>query len=252
VSYVFLGNGPVAAEILKWLVASGDRPAGLVVHPEARGRGREELIRASALPADRIWEGDAINGEQGVAWLKRLAPAWLISVYFGYLLKKGALAIPTKGGVNLHPALLPYNKGAYPNVWSIVDRTPAGVTLHYLDDSIDGGDIVAQEQVPVQATDTGATLYARLEKASIDLFKKHWPRLKDGTAARTPQKGAGTVHRVADAAAIDRIDPNRAYKAGELIDILRARTFPPHKGAYLDLGDRRIYVSVELTEESSS
>jgi methionyl-tRNA formyltransferase len=54
---------------------------------------------------------------------------------------------------------------------------------------------------------------------------------------------------VADVEAIDRIDPDASMRAGDLLDILRARTFPPHRGAYLDLPDRRVYLKLELTEE---
>src|SRR5438093_10302620 len=174
-----------------------------------------------------------------------------ISVLFDYVLRPEFLPLFSRGCFNLHPALLPYNKGAYPNVWSIVERTPAGVTLHFIDRSVDGGDIIAQREVPVTGTDTGASLYGRLETAAIEIFKEEWPALKEGRVVRRPQMGEGTFHRVADVARIDRIEPERAYPARELIDILRARTFPPHKGAYLDLGDRRIYVNVELTEEKS-
>ena len=70
-----------------------------------------------------------------------------------------------------------------------------------------------------------------------------------GSLPRTPQQGTPTYHRSADLARLDRIDPNGLYRASDLIDILRARTFPPYPGAFLDLGDRRVYLRLELEEQ---
>ncbi len=115
--------------------------------------------------------------------------------------------------MNLHPGLLPFNKGAYPNVWTIVDRTPAGATLHHIDSYFDTGDIVAQAETSVDATDTGEELYRKLEDLSIQLFKDSWPAIKSGAVGRRPQLGVGTLHKKADVAAIDRIDPNAMYQS---------------------------------------
>lgn len=247
--YVYLANGLLGLEILRWLVDCGDRPTGLVIHSPKRAKCRQEIVESAKLPKEQVLEAPALQTDRGIAWLKAQQPDWMISVLFGYILKPDVLAIPRFGVLNLHPALLPYNRGAYPNVWSIVDRAPAGATLHHIDAGIDTGGIAAQRELPVYETDTGATLYARLEDACIALFKEAWPAIRTNKVGRRPQVGPGTFHRVADTDRIDRIDPDRMYRARDLIDILRALTFPPYKGAYLDLGDRRIYLRLELTEE---
>jgi methionyl-tRNA formyltransferase len=249
--YVFLGNGRVALTVLRTLVTGDDPPVALVVHPAQRARDREEIIAASGLRSADVREAPDLGHSAGVEWLASHQPDWLISIYYGYLLSAAALRVPRRGALNLHPALLPYNRGAYPNVWSIVDGTPAGVTLHYIDANIDTGDIAVQREVPVQAADTGATLYGRLEEAAIGLFRESWPMVKAGTLPRHEQRGVGTSHVVADVKRIDRIDPNAVYRAGDLIDVLRARTFPPYRGAYLDYGDRRVYLQLHLQEEMS-
>jgi methionyl-tRNA formyltransferase len=170
-----------------------------------------------------------------------------VSVMFGYMLREPIRRLFPRECINLHPAYLPWNRGAYPNVWSIVERTPAGATLHYVDDGVDTGDIIAQRRVVVAPHDTGETLYGRLEAASLELFRDTWPLFAAGRAGRTAQSGEGSFHRVHDVEAIDAIDPGRAYAAGELVDIPRARTFPPHAGV-LTAGNRRIHVRVELEE----
>lgn len=247
--YVYLGNNRLAYRVLSWLVEQGNPPVGLVVHPAPRARYRDEMVEATNLKPEHVLEGPELGTAEGIEWLVGHQPEWLVSVHFGYILKLDVLAVPRRGAVNLHPGLLPFNRGAYPNVWAIVDRTPAGVTLHLMDAGVDTGDIIAQREMPVEPTDTGATLYARLEDAALGLFQETWPSLVTGSFWRASQPGGGTFHRVSDVERIDRIDPNQQMRAGDLIDIIRARTFPPHKGAYLDLPDRRIYLRLELVEE---
>jgi methionyl-tRNA formyltransferase len=243
-----MANNRAGLDALQWLVARGSPPAGLVVHPAGRARHRDEIVSVSGLDTEDIIEGPAVGTAAGLAWLEQRAPEWIISVYFGYLLAPPALRVPSIGALNLHPALLPYNRGAHPNVWSLIEGTPAGVTLHWVDEGVDTGDIAAQREVQVLATDTAATLYQRLEDAALALFRECWPAIVAGTITRTPQPSGGTVHGVRDIEQLDRIDPARSYRADELINILRARTFPPYDGAYLDLGDRRVYLRIELVE----
>jgi methionyl-tRNA formyltransferase len=158
-----------------------------------------------------------------------------------------------KGCINLHPALLPHNRGRFPNIWSIVSKTPAGVTIHYIDEGIDTGDVIAQKEVPVEVTDTGASLYRRLEIEGLELFKATWPAIQAGTASRSPQAaGSGSYHRARDVESIDEIDLQKSYRAEDLINVIRARTFPPHRGAYFMHEGRKIYLRLELLDESES
>src|SRR5581483_3200217 len=174
-------------------------------------------------------EAPMLARPETIAGLRDLKPDLGLSVFFGYILRAPVLEMFPAGCLNVHPGLLPYNRGTYPNVWSIVEGTPAGVTLHYVDEGVDTGDIVAQREVAVEPTDTGATLYAKLEEACLETFAAAWPAIAAGTAPRRPQPAApGTTHRRADVERIDRIELDRHYPARELIDVLRARTFPPY------------------------
>lgn len=245
---VVLGNGRVAVELTRWLAETGNAPSALVVHPAERARNLAQLLQVAALPQSRVIEGHRLNQPAGIAWMKELAPDWLLSFSFGYYVSSAIRSLPLLGSLNLHPALLPFNRGAHPNVWSIVERTPAGVTLHVMDNGIDTGEIVAQAGVETLDVDTGESLYGKLEDASIELFKAHWLRIREGKFRTEPQIGSGSTHKRTELSKIDRIDPGAMYRANELIDILRARTFPPFHGAYLDFGDRRVYLSLQLTE----
>ena len=122
--------------------------------------------------------------------------------------------------------------------------------MHVVDEGIDTGPILAQKRVEVAETDTGATLYRKLEDACVALLAEAWPRFDAGELTPVPQDlTAGTTHRVRDVEAIDRIDPGRAYTARELIDVIRARTFPPHKGAYIEVDGRRIHLRLDADDD---
>jgi methionyl-tRNA formyltransferase len=131
-----------------------------------------------------------------------------------------------------------------------VEGTPSGATLHYVDEGIDTGDIIAQEKVAVELTDTGESLYRKLEKSCVYLFKQYWPLIRDGKELRIPQSSAkGTYHATEDVKRIDEIELDRKYVGRDLINIIRARTFPPYKGAFFRDGDKKIYMRIDLLKE---
>lgn len=247
---LYLANNWVGWQFLQWLTQNGENIVGLVIHPEAKQKYGSEIITAANLSKDCIFTGNTLRKPETIAKINELKPDIGLSVFFGYILRKPLLDLFPNGCLNIHPAYLPYNRGSYPNVWSIVEGTPAGVTLHYIDESIDTGDIVAQKQVEVLPTDTGETLYRRLEQASLELLQTMWPQIVSGTLSPVPQdKLSGTHHFMQDVAQLDQIDINREYKAQELINILRARTFPPYRGAHIEVDEQRIYLRLQLLTE---
>ncbi len=248
--YILLGNGEVASTILDWLVGNGEPPVGLVVHPEECSRFRSELINRSQLSNNFIFDATTLRTPETLAAIRSLRPDLGISISLGYILKKEFLSCFPMGCINLHPALLPHNRGAYPNVWSIVEGTPSGVTLHYINEGIDTGDILSQEQVRVDSYDTGQTLYRKLESASISLFKRTWPVFKKGEIQGRPQETKdGTYHKTRDVQDIDEIFLDREYSARYLINLLRARTFSPYKGAYFVHEGRKVFMKLALENE---
>ena len=251
---VFFGNNRVGLETLRYLTERGDEIVGLVVHAPDRSWSRDEIVSVAGLPADQVWDAKALQ-EPGVAEaIGGLNAEIGVSAFFGHILRSDILELFPAGMINLHPAYLPYNRGAFTNVWSIVDGTPAGVTLHYIDTGVDTGDVIARIRVRVSPTDTGGSLYGKLENTCIELFKEAWPQVATGDVVRIAQsgptfEGEGTSHRMKDVDAIDEIDLDASYKARDLINILRARTFPPHSGAYFTENDTRVYLRLQLLTE---
>jgi methionyl-tRNA formyltransferase len=247
---VFLGNNWVGWQVLKFLKEQNENIVGLVVHPQGKRKFGKEIISAANVNGNRIIEGQTLRQPEVLEAIKTFQPDIGVSILFDYVLKTEFLALFPLGVVNLHSSYLPYNRGQYPNVWSIVEGTPAGVTLHYIDEGIDTGDLIAQEEVAVEPVDTGETLFRKLEQTCIELFQKTWPLIRAGKAQRIIQnKVEGTYHTTRDVDRIDAIDLDKTYTARELIDVIRARTFKPYKGAYFVDQNRKIYMRMQLFYE---
>jgi methionyl-tRNA formyltransferase len=245
-----MANNWVGWQVALWLREAGEHIAALAIHPPPKRRYGDEIISALDLPASRVFDASRLREPAILEAIEALGADLALSISLDYVLRPELISLFPGGVLNLHAAYLPYNRGQYPNVWSIVEGTPAGVTLHYVDAGIDTGDIVAQREVAVEPADTGETLFRKLEQASVELFRESWGEVRSGKAARRPQpRGAGTYHRTRDVERIDRIDLDRAYAARELIDVLRARTFPPHPGAYFIENGRKLYLRLQILEE---
>lgn len=243
-------NGRVGLDAVKWLRNENAEIAGIVVHPDSNARFKAEILDAAGLPETRVLKAQDIKTEQGVEKLKSFNADIGVSLYFAYILKTDVIDLFPEGVVNLHPAYLPFNRGRFTNVWSIVDSTPAGVSIHYIDRTVDTGDIVARREIEVGPFDTGRTLHEKLESESFKLFCETWPQIASGTASRMPQdRTEGTFHRARDVDDIDRIELDREYKARDLLNVIRARTFAPYSGAYYEENGERVYLRIELLRE---
>ena len=124
---------------------------------------------------------------------------WAVSFGYRYIIKK--LVIEYLGGkiINLHISLLPWNRGSDPNLWSFLEDTPKGVTIHYIDEGLDTGDIIAQKEVYFKNKDhTLGTTYNILKQEIIDLFKIEWPNIRQSKTKRIPQGPGGSFHLMKD------------------------------------------------------
>lgn len=247
---LYLGNNWLGWQVLQWLKGQGEEIVALAIHPQPRQKYADRIAAASGLAPEHIFDASQLHRPATINAIEDLRPDIGVSVLLGYIVRKELLDLLPAGCINVHPSFLPYNAGANPNVWSIVDGTPAGVTIHYMDESIDTGDIIAQSRVAVEPVDTGRTLYRKLELAALALFRETWPSICRQEADRAAQRpDSRTYHRMSDLRQIEEIDLGRSYRAGELIDILRARTFPPYPGAYFRHNGRRIHIRLDLCYE---
>ncbi|RXK46962.1 methionyl-tRNA formyltransferase [Halorientalis pallida] len=180
--------------------------------------------------------------------IETVEPELVVAAGFDHVVPPEILDVPERGCLNVHPGLLPHARGYNPNVWSIVEGLPAGVTIHWMDEGIDTGDIVATREVPVSFEDTGKDLYERLETACYDLFVETWSDIRDGDVDAIEQRDTeATYHEKAEFTDLCELDPDETCTVRELLDRLRALTFPPFDNAYVDIDGERYYVDVSIT-----
>ena len=215
---VFLGINDTGEEIYEWL-------------------NNREDIEIKAL----------LTEKHQLELIKDIEPDIAISSGFKHKVPEEILEIPEKGIINLHPSYLPYNKGAHPYVWPIIEGTPAGVSIHKMNKHMDEGPVLAKRKVEVKLEDTGKDLYERLQRQQAALFKENWEEIKQEEIEENQQNPSdGTLHYRDDFDDAARIDPSETVVAGNFLDRLRALTFPPHNTAYFDRDGRRYYVSVDI------
>lgn len=125
--------------------------------------------------------------------MKANADLW-VSVHWPKIFTAREIALPKLGIVNLHNAYLPWNRGAHACTWAIVDKTPHGATMHWIDAGVDTGPILLQRRVDVQDTDTADTLYKRTADVEVEIFKIGMDMILTGNRRRLPQPSGGSFH----------------------------------------------------------
>ncbi len=146
------------------------------------------------------------GGEQVQATAEKITPEFILSekiefiISYGYrfMLKKEILDLLPGKVINLHISYLPWNRGSDPNFWSVVENTPKGVTIHLIDEGLDTGAVLVQQEVEMTDNDTLRTSYEKLQQKLQDLFRENWDAIKHARLTPRPQKEKGTFHTSAE------------------------------------------------------
>jgi len=171
-----------------------------------------------------------------LAWWPKIVPAYIIKT-------------PNIGVVNFHPSLLPHNRGKHYNFWTIVEGTPFGVTLHFVDEGIDTGDILFQSVIEKSWEDTGGSLYMKAINSIVTLFKDRYLDIVEGRYHRTQQNlNIGQLHYSKELDPASHIFLDKNYSARELLNLLRARTFPGKPACYFCDNNKKYEVRVSIKE----
>lgn len=131
--------------------------------------------------------------------VKELDPDMVVSYNYSHIVKEDVIDFLGNKIINMHVSFLPWNKGASPNIWSFIDDTPKGVTIHRLEKGLDTGKIIVQREVEFdEDKDTLSSSYQRLQEEIVDLLMENWNYIKDGNYELKEQVGSGSYHRTAD------------------------------------------------------
>lgn len=235
-----LADGRVGAEILAHLAELFPDDLAVIV---VRDRS---LLPASCDPT-RAMVIEYASESQVADMARGLDIDLGITAWWPFILKDQLLALARNGFINTHPSMLPFNRGKHYNFWAIVERCRFGVSLHFIGTGIDSGDIVAQREIAVDWTDTGGTLYDKAQAAMVELFVEAYPVIRTGRHARIPQDlTQGSFHRSVEIEPASRIELDRTYRARDLLDLLRARTFDGKPGCWFEEDGLRYEARIEV------
>lgn len=131
-----------------------------------------------------------------ISFLKNNSIDFIISYRYRHIISKDVIQFLENKIINLHISYLPWNRGADPNLWSFLENTPKGVTIHFINEGIDTGDIIIQKQVLFNSTaETLKTSYIKLENEIIALLESIFPLLLSLNLPRIKQIGKGSYHK---------------------------------------------------------
>ena len=122
--------------------------------------------------------------------IRQLSPELIVVAAYGRLLPREILELPANGCINVHSSLLPKYRGAAPINWAVLNgEEETGVTIMYMAQELDAGDIIAQASTPIDPEETVESVHDRLAGLGARLLVQTVSRLEAGTAERTPQDG---------------------------------------------------------------
>ncbi len=211
----------------------------------------KKILSELGLNSQNVFFGsDVMKSPEHIKWFREQQFDAIICVYWPWLLTEQIFS-SVKTTVNFHPALLPINRGWFPHVHSIIDGSKTGVTLHQLENGADTGAIWAQKEIAVDPTDTAKEIYLRLQSEIVALFMQSWEGIKSGLIKPLKQdESIAVYHSKKEIEGLDQINIDKSYRARDLINILRARTFGDRGFAYFEEKGEKIYIKIELSKTS--
>ncbi|MFC3419744.1 methionyl-tRNA formyltransferase [Salinicoccus hispanicus] len=250
---IFMGTPDFSVPILKRLhetyhvakvISQPDKPVGrkrvLTSPPVA------EAAKALGIP---LFQPDRIRDEAALGKIAEIEPDLIITAAYGQILPKALLDIPPLGAINVHASLLPRHRGGAPIHRSIMEGdSETGVTIMYMAEGLDSGNIISSRKTPISDQDDTGTLHDRLSGIGADLLMDTLPDILSGTN--------DSIQQDAD---LVTVSPNIS-KADEQIDWSRSarevfnhiRGLSPWPGAYTEYDGKRLKIYEARPPEGAS
>ncbi len=236
---LFIGNHNVGVRCLEYLL-EGPHEVVCVVGIAGDPRERDyydsvtETARSGGIPVHMPRD---INSRDIVGLLKSMSPDLITVVSYRQILRRPILDIPVRGTINLHGALLPKYRGGSPVNWAIINgETETGVTIHYIDELVDHGPIIAQRRIPIGFEDTAETVFRKVTKEGTELFREvigYFERGDVPTSRNRTEQGSYFPRRRPEDGLIDW-----ERSAADVYNMVRALTYP-FPGAFTFLAGKK-------------
>ena len=196
---VFLGTPDFAVKPFENIIENGYNVVAAVTNPD-KPVGRKQTITACPVKETALRHGILVYQytkirNEGVEDLKALKPDLMVTCAFGQILSQEILDIPTIGTINIHASLLPKYRGSSPIQWAIINgEKVTGITIMFTDVGVDTGDIILQDELQIEDTDTAGTLFDKLSVLGSRSVIKALEAIETGTYTRTKQDETKATH----------------------------------------------------------
>ncbi|MFQ5904980.1 MAG: formyltransferase [bacterium] len=247
----FFGYGLVGHACLEFLLRMGNDVVYVVTHADDP---EEDMWFPSVRHLAARSEIPVVSPENAsdpllAGTLQKLKPDLILSVFYRQILPKEVLEIPRLGAVNLHPSILPKYRGRCPLNWAIISgEKRTGVTLHYMTERPDSGDIIGQIQFEIEGDDNIRTVYEKTVDASRRILRRFLPAILEGTAVRIPQDDSEASYYGRRTPEDGRIDWEK--DAEEIRNMIRGVTHP-FPGAFSFLRGKKLLIWEALVSDRS-
>ncbi len=242
---IFIGTGAIGVPALRTLNESREhRLAGVVTQPDKPAGRKQQItpppikvaIENSDIP---ILQPARMKRDEAVAEIRALAPELIVVMAYGQILPRAVLEIPKLGCLNLHASLLPRWRGAAPIQAAIAAGDhESGITVMYMDEGVDTGDILLRRKIEIAPNETGGSLHDRLARLAPQALSEALAVLQDGNAPRIPQDNSRATYAPKLGRADGYIDWN------ELAEVIerKIRAFDPWPGAFTRIDGRMLKI----------
>ncbi|WP_128894308.1 methionyl-tRNA formyltransferase [Longirhabdus pacifica] len=179
---IFMGTPDFAVPSLRSLLNNGDVHLLAVVTQPDRPKGRKKVLTAPPVKEEAIKHGLKVlqpeKIREHVQMISDLQPDLIVTAAYGQILPASLLDIPPLGCINVHASLLPKYRGGAPIQYALLrGEEKTGVTIMYMAEGLDTGDMISKVEIPIKKEDDAGTLFDTLSQAGSVLLQETLPKL---------------------------------------------------------------------------
>jgi len=241
---LFMGTPEFAIPSLEILISNGYPVLGVVTQPDSpKGRGKKYVPPPVKVVAEqynlKIFQPESVRDKEFLDTFVKISPDMVVLTAFGQILPREIIEFPPMGCLNVHPSLLPKYRGAAPINWALINgEEKTGVTIMLMNEGVDSGDIILQEETDIDPAETFDDLHNRLSQIGADLLLNAVKGVTRGTVTRTPQDSSLATFAPRLTRETGHINWENSVK--DIINLIRGLSSSP--GAYSFLREKKLKI----------
>ncbi len=231
---IFMGTPEFAVPSLRMLVEEGYNIVAVVTQPD-RPKGRKKLMTPSPVKVEAerhqipVYQPQRMRDPAATDVIAAYKPDLIVTAAYGQILPKSVLTIPQLGCINIHGSLLPLYRGGAPIQYAIMNgELKTGITIMYMAEGLDTGDMISSNEISIEDADDAGTLFDKLSIVGANLLKQTLPDLIAGRCAAIPQNDLEATY----ARVISRANELINWSNSSIQIFNHIRALRPWPGAY--------------------